>query len=140
MRYEKGKAMSAENVRWDAVVDSSRFWTEPSPAAESPPPAAGAGPVEVKIWLYGSLARASDKRPLELEFPQGFSLGDVFAELHRRYGEEFSERIMRADGCKHSHCRVYVDGLRVDDMKSPAHAGPSPALVEIILLAAIEGG
>lgn len=129
-------------VRWDAVVDRSRFWTETArpAAASSPSTEEITEQVTVKVWLYGSLARMLEKRPLELQLPQGFSLGDVLAELSRRYGEEFSDRVLGADGRKFSHCRVFVDGLRIEDLGTPVHAGASPATVEIILLAAIEGG
>jgi len=130
------------NIRWDAVVDRSRFWTEPSrPAAVSPPIKQEVpGQVVVEVWLFGSLARLLAKRPLELQLPQDFTVGDVLAELRARCGKEFSDRIMGADGRKFSHCRIFVDGLRAEDMGKPVHAGPSSARVEIILLAAIEGG
>ena len=129
-------------VRWDAVVDGSRFWAEPSRPASVPSHSTQeiTEPVTVKVWLYGSLARMLAQRPLELKLPQGFSVGQVMAELGRRYGEEFSDRVLGADGRKFSHCRVFVDGLRIEDLGTPVHAGTSPATVEIILLAAIEGG
>jgi len=129
-------------VRWDAVVDHSRFWADSSRPAKvsSPSTQEITKPVTVNVWLYGSLARMLEKRPLELQLPQGFSVGDVLAELGRRYGAEFTERIVGADGRKFSHCRVFVDGLRIEDMGVPVNAGASPAMVEIILLAAIEGG
>ncbi|MBI4292638.1 MAG: MoaD/ThiS family protein [Betaproteobacteria bacterium] len=129
-------------VRWDAVVDRSRFWTEASrPASASPASTQQiTEPVTVNVWLYGSLARMVEKRPLALQLPQGSSVGDVLAELGRRFGEEFTDRVVGADGQKFSHCRVFVDGLRMEDMGLPVDKGPSPATVEIILLAAIEGG
>lgn len=129
-------------VRWDAVVGSSRFWTEP------PRPAApartrekeSAAPVSVNVWLYGSLASVSAERPLVLELPYDFTVGEVLAELVRRYGEEFSDQVIGVDGKKLRHCRVFVDGHPADDPEAPVHTGPSPALVEMILLTAIEGG
>jgi hypothetical protein len=129
-------------VRWDAVVDRGRFRTEGShPATASSASAEPtAEPVKVNVWLYGSLARMLEKRPLELQLPQGSSVGDVLAELGRRFGGEFTDRVIGADGGKFSHCRVFVDGRRMEDMGLPVPKGPSPAMVEIILLAAIEGG
>lgn len=130
------------SVRWDAVVDKSNFWTEPSRPSTLPPtagPSAGA-PVAIKVWLYGALASASVERPLDLTLAHGFTVRDVFAELTRRYGDEFRERVIGADGRKFSHCRVFVNGLRVDDLGMPLSAAAAPAVVEIILLAAIEGG
>ncbi|MBI4290256.1 MAG: MoaD/ThiS family protein [Betaproteobacteria bacterium] len=130
------------SVRWDAVVDRSRFWTGPSHPApgQCTSRKEGAAPVTVNVWLYGSLASVMAQRPLPLPLSEGFTLGEVFAELDRRYGKAFSDRVIGADGKKFSHCRVFVDGLPADDFESPAPAGPSPAMVEIILLTAIEGG
>lgn len=129
-------------VRWDAVVERSRFWTgPPAPAAgQSTLKKEGAAPVAVDVWLYGSLASVMAKRPLQLQLSQGFSVGDVIAELGRRYGKVFSDRVIGADGRKFSHCRVFVDGMPAEDIEAPVTAGPSPAMVEIILLTAIEGG
>jgi hypothetical protein len=129
------------SVRWDAVVGSSRFWTEPPrPASEPSPTQEVASPVAVKVWPYGTLASVLAERPLELQLPEGFSVGDVLAELGRRYGPEFSDLVIGADGRKFRHCRVFVDGLPADDVETPVRVGRSPALVEIILLTAIEGG
>ena len=130
------------SVRWDAVVDKSRQWSgapRPAPASGSSE-REGAAPIRVKVWLYGMLASVSAERPLELRLGNSFSVADVLAELGRRYGQEFSDRVIGADGRKLSHCRVFVDGLPADDTEVPVHAGPSPALVEMVLLNAIEGG
>ena len=130
------------SVRWDAVVDKSRSWIgAASPIALPPAPSrVGAPPISVKVWLYGSLARILEERPVEVKLPEGFSVGDVMTELGRRYGKEFLDRVVAPDGHKLSHCRVYVDGLPADEVDTPVHAGSSPAVVEMILLTAIEGG
>ena len=128
------------SVRWDAVVGSSRFWTEPPRPASKPSTPEVASPVAVKVWPYGTLAGVLAERPLELQLPEGFSVGDVLAELGRRYGDEFSDLVIGGDGRKFRHCRVFVDGLPADDVETPVRVGRSPALVEIILLTAIEGG
>lgn len=130
------------SVRWDAVVDRSRFWTGPPQPAPGhcAPKKEGAAPVVVNVWLYGSLASVMARRPLALQLAEGFTLGEVFTELGRRYGKAFSDRVIGADGKKFSHCRVFVDGLPADDIEIPIPAGASPAMVEIILLTAIEGG
>ena len=128
------------SVRWDAVVGSSCFWTEPPrPAAKHSTPEV-ASPVAVKVWPYGTLASVLTERPLELQLAEGFSVRDVLDELGRRYGEAFSDLVIGGDGRKFRHCRVFVDGLPADDVETPVHVGASPALVEIILLTAIEGG
>lgn len=128
------------SVRWDAVVGDSGFWTEPPRPAAKPSASEVASPAAVKVWPYGTLAGVLTERPLELQLPAGFSVGDVLAELTRRYGAEFSDLVIGDDGRKLRHCRVFVDGLPADDVETPVRVGPSPALVEIILLTAIEGG
>lgn len=129
-------------VRWDEVVGSSRFWNEPPrPAAPVRSAEKGsAAALSVNVWLYGSLASVSAQRPVVLELPQDFTVGEVLAELVRRYGTEFSDQVMGPDGRKLRHCRVFVDGHPADDPDTPVHAGSSAALVEMILLTAIEGG
>src|ERR1035437_5835284 len=111
--------------RWDAVVDKSRF-ESPLPAA-TPKPAQerSSAPVPVKIWLYGELATLLPERPLVIDLADGFTLGDVYAELGRRCGEEFLSVVIRPDGKKSAHCRVFVDGLPVDDLETPVHVGLS---------------
>jgi len=130
------------SVRWDAVVGSSRFWTEPPRPASKPsaPKQEDSSPVAVKVWPYGTLAGVLAERPLALQLPEGFSVGDILAELGRRYGDEFSNLVIGGDGRKFRHCRVFVDGLPADDVETPVRVAQSPALVEIILLTAIEGG
>jgi len=130
------------SVRWDAVVGSSRFWTEPPRPTAKPSTSRQevASPVAVKVWPYGTLASVLAQRPLELQLPEGFSVGDVLDELSRRYGDEFSDLVIGSDGRKFRHCRVFVDGLPADDVETPVRVERSPALVEIILLTAIEGG
>lgn len=129
-------------VRWDAVVDKSRFWAEPSlPSAVPATPRQGSGaPTTAKVWLFGELAGFLAERPLELILPEGSTVGDLVAELGRRCGAGFLDKVVGADGRKFSHCRVFVNGLRADDLRMPISAGAAPAVVEIILLAAIEGG
>lgn len=64
----------------------------------------------------------------------------VIAELGRRCGGELLSLVADADGRKFNHCRVYVNGEPVEDVAKPVHAAESPALVEMILLTAAEGG
>ena len=128
------------SVRWDAAVGNSRFWIEPPRPAAKPSTPNVTSSVAVKVWPYGALASVLAERPLELQLPEGFTVADVLAELGRRYGDEFSDLAIGGDGRKLRHCRVFVDGLPADDIETPVQVGPSPALVEIILLTAIEGG
>lgn len=125
-------------VRWDAVVDGSRFWSEPEPRA---PEAARAGEaVPVQVWLFGQLAQAETERPLTLTLQTPFSVRDVIAELGRRCGSELLAKVTGPDGGKLKLCRVFVDGLPADDPDTPVNVQTSPAQVEMILLTGIEGG
>ena len=129
-------------VRWDAVVDRSEFWSEPQRPEATPSAPVGecASPVTIQVWPYGALAGVLAERPLTLQFPAGFSVSDVLDELGRRHGEAFRDLVIGSDGRKLRQCRVFVDGLSADDVDAPVQVGPTPALVEIILLTALEGG
>jgi hypothetical protein len=141
---EAAAAPTSTLQRWDAVVDKSRFCMEsPLPIAVSTGPrdtTTVAASVPVKIWLYGELATLLPERPLVVGLPDGFTLGEVFADLSKRCGQEFRDAVIRPDGKKSTHCRVFVDGLPVDDLDTPVHVGSSPALVELIVISATEGG
>ncbi len=131
------------DVRWDAVVVDNRFWTDPSePAAAPPDSQKNSAPVSLKVWLYGTLAKETDwqKRPIELQFQQGFKVADVIAELVRRYGEGFKYWVVGPNGKKLRHCRVTVDGFPADNEETPIYTKSSTAVLEMILLTAIEGG
>ena len=131
-------------VRWDAVVERNRFWSEhrsppACPAAARLTPCASAT-ASVQIWLFGSLADSVPERPLGLQFCNPFSIGDVIAELGRRCGAEFLSRVTAPDGGMLRHCRVFVNGEAVEDTGAPVCAQDSVAQIEMILLTAAEGG
>lgn len=123
-------------VRWDAAVGGSRFWSEPERGAAG---AAGA-PLAAQVWLFGRLARAAEKQPLSLALPNPFCVRDVIAELRRRCDAEALAPLTAASAGRLRDCRVFVDGLPVEDAGAPIEPRASPARVEIILLTAIEGG
>jgi len=127
-------------VRWDAVVagDRRRFESAPHAGARLTPRASAFA--SVQLWLFGSLAGAVPERPLELQFPLPFSIGDVIAELGRRCGDEFTSRVTSPDGSLLRHCRVFVDGEAVEDPRAPVCAPDPVAQIEMILLTAAEGG
>jgi hypothetical protein len=126
-------------VRWDAVVDRNRFWSEPArPAAGTP--ADASSHASVQVLLFGSLADAVPERPLTLRLCNPFSIGEVIAELGRRCGPGFLSRVTAADGTLLRHCRVYVKGEEVEDTRMPIRADGSAPQIEIIVLTAAEGG
>jgi hypothetical protein len=126
-------------VRWDAVVERGRFWSEPARPAVS----ALTDPnsqTSVQVFLFGSLADAVPERPLTLQLCNPFSIGDVFAELRRRCGSDFLSRITAGDGTLLRHCRIYANGEEVEDARMPIHADDNVSQIEIIVLTAAEGG
>jgi hypothetical protein len=125
-------------VRWDAVVASDRRRFEPAPRADARLTPCASASASVQIWLFGSLADALPERPVELQFPLPFSIGDVIAELGRRCGNEFISRVTSPDGSLLRHCRVFVDGEAVEDLR--ACVQDPVAQIEMILLTAAEGG
>ena len=54
--------------------DSASERPAPAAAPHAPPADRGGAPVAVRIWLYGSLARAGEERPLEVRLPPAFSI------------------------------------------------------------------
>ena len=126
-------------VRWDAVVQDSRFWSEAArPSREAP--AAGVN-CRVQVWLFGSLADGVRERPVTVEFHGPFSVGDVIAELGRRWGRIFLDKVTAPGGGILGYCRMFVNGESVDDSTAPIQTTTkSPTQIEMILLTAAEGG
>lgn len=127
------------NVRWDAAVGDSHFWSEQPPAARPAPGAAAHGTVEVRVWPFGILAASGVQRPIMLGLGEGFTLRNVIAGLETRFGAEFLDGMLDDKGELISHCRVFVDGRMIESLALPVPSGPQ-ANVEIILLVATEGG
>lgn len=127
-------------VRWDAVVEDKRFWSEPVRATPAVQAAETNAPVSVQVWLFGSLADAIDERPLTLEFQGPFAVDDVIAELGRRCGPGFLSKLTSSGGEPLRHCRVYLDGEEIEDTAATLRTGKACAQMEMILLTAAEGG
>ena len=125
-------------VRWDAVVQDNGFWSDTAhPSRETP---AADSNCCVQVWLFGSLADVFAERPLNVEIRGPFSVGDVIAEIGRRCGRAFLDRVTAPGGGILRYCRVFVNGESVDEATAPIQTTASPTQVEIILLTAAEGG
>ena len=125
-------------VRWDAVVQENSFWSE---CARPDTPVADANRLAcVQVWLFGSLADGVAERPLNVEIRGLFSVGDVIAEIGRRCGRAFLDRVTAPGGGILGYCRVFVNGQSVDDATAPIRTTESPTQIEMILLTAAEGG
>ena len=130
------------SVRWDAVVKNNTFWSMrrvPDATAAAPEAARVGAPVEVQVWLFGSLAGPEVRNPLTLQFAEGCALRDVFDELGRRLGPEFLRTLIGQSGELLNTCRVFLDGELAKDLATPISGGAA-ATVEIILFREIEGG
>ena len=126
-------------VRWDAAVGDSRFWSEQPLATRPAPAAATHGTVEVHVWPFGILAGSGVERPITLGLRDGFTLHHVIAGLEARFGAEFLDGMLDEKGELISHFRVFVDGHMIESLALPVPSGPH-VNVEIILLVATEGG
>lgn len=128
-------------VRWDAVVQDTGFWSECARRSPDAPVADADGLVRVQVWLFGSLADGVPERPVTVEFHGPFSVGDVIAELGRRWGRIFLDRVTAPGGGILGYCRMFVNGESVDDSTAPIQTTTkSPTQIEMILLTAAEGG
>ncbi len=127
-------------VRWDAVVDRS-LWdidTASPPLRESE--RAAAKELRAHVRLFGSLDPNGRNRSFDLTLPQPAFLQDVFRLLAQELGEEFLPRVLDPLGRKHSYCRLFVDGVAVDDANAPLPTSAETAQIEIVLLMGMEGG
>lgn len=94
----------------------------------------------VNVRFFGLLAAMAGERRVTLSLPEGSTLGDVVAELGKRFGQNFLDSIVRAPGEMHSYCQAFVNDTQVDDLAAGLEAGGPAAEVGLILLMASEGG
>ena len=94
----------------------------------------------VNVRLFGILAILAGERMVAFEMESGATVGDVLAELEKRFGREFVDRIFRVPGEMHSYCQVFVNDAQVNGLETKLKSNGSPAEVGIILLMASEGG
>ncbi len=129
------------HVRWDAVVDRSLVETSNARlAVQRVARAEPAGNIPVHVQLFGSLASIGTKRSFDFDMPGGAVVRDVLTMLGRGVGEEFLARVLDKSGSKHHYCRLFVDGVAVEDLESPLGTAADPTQIEIILLTGLEGG
>ncbi|CAG4882306.1 conserved protein of unknown function [Georgfuchsia toluolica] len=127
---EMGKA------RWDAVTNGADFWSE----ASVPPALPTDAPIDVRVWLFGSLAADDVPRPIVLRVAQGATAASVLIELGRVLGFERFTEVASGRGEKRSICRLFVDGREVEELSAPLSVRGGSADMEMIVLAGIEGG
>lgn len=130
------------SIRWDAVVgcNAALSCDAPPPRRRFAAPAEGQGQIAVQVRMFGALATLSAEQTIECELSAGATLADVFAVLGGRLGGEFLAHVLDPSGCKHRHCRLFVDGYPVEDLRTPLASTAGPNEIDIILLIAPEGG
>jgi len=128
-------------VRWDAVVDRAATGADtqvPSPSLRVPESSARSIPINVQ--LFGALAAAGGARSCKFELSAPATVADALAVLKERLGERLTANMLDHTGAKRRHCRLFVNGHPVEDVRAPLPASGEPAEIEIILLIAPEGG
>ena len=127
------------NVRWDDVVDFAVVQSPLTPAVQRWREEGGrASDVRVHVRLFGALASIATERSLNLVVPKPATVGAVVAALGGRLGDAFLTRVLDETGVKHRYCRLFVEGIPIEDMRTPINTDSIE--IEMILLVAIEGG
>lgn len=97
--------------------------------------------IAVSVWLFGALSTLGPKRPFVLKFSTGVSARQVIAAISERCGPAFLEQVLCTAGSLLRCCRVFADGLPVDDLDAPLLAGGGSTVeVEMIVMMSYEGG
>lgn len=129
------------SIRWDAVVDPATV------ERHRPPPLPvqrvidrNANSIRVRVQLFGALAALSGQQSVELALPAGVTVGDVIAILGDRLGEALMANVLDASGAKRRHCRLFVAGYPVEDLRTSLSPAVELTEIDIILLIAPEGG
>ncbi|HEY1364575.1 MAG TPA: MoaD/ThiS family protein [Xanthobacteraceae bacterium] len=133
----------APGIRWDAVVDPAATAHGADLARRRAVPRAidrGAGSVHVHLQLFGALAMLGSKRSIRLQVSAGTTIAELIALAQERLGVPLLAHLLDEAGEKHRHCRLFVGGYPVDELRNPLDAVDEPVEIDIILLIAPEGG
>jgi hypothetical protein len=130
--------VTSVGVRWDAVV-------APQTTKRSPPPVGrpicnSAQTIQVHLQLFGALATCCPRRSLCFEQPPGTTILNVLLAAEERLGASLLVHILDESGAKRRHCRLFVGGYAVEDLRTPLDGAIGRAEIDIILLIAPEGG
>ncbi len=96
--------------------------------------------ISVRVRLFGRLAGFADDGAVEVRIASGGGVRAVVAALGACCGPDFSAIVERTPGELARFCRVFVNGMQVDDLDTPLAADGKIAECEMILLLASEGG
>ena len=70
--------------------------------------------MKVKVRAFATLSNLLGGGFLEVELPEGSTVGDLLAELVRRFGKPFREAVMEEDGRLSKYVKVFVNGRDID--------------------------
>jgi hypothetical protein len=94
----------------------------------------------VTVRLFGILALLTHERVIHFLLPERATVGDVIAELGKRFGDDFLDRVLRVPGELHSYCSFFVNGEQVDDLNLEIAPDGAATDIGVILFMASEGG
>lgn len=94
----------------------------------------------VRVWLFGALSALSPERPMTLLFPAGCTSREVIEAMGERCGPALLDQVLEEGGSLLGCCRVFANGLAVEDLDAPLTGAGSAMDVEMILLMGYEGG
>ena len=128
---------SEAGVRWDAVVAPRAVAPYPTPRARVDH---GAASIKIHVQLFGALAAHHAERSLQFDQPAGTTVIDMLTVAEQRLGAPLLVHVLDERGAKRRHCRLFVDGYAVEDLRTPLEGATGRAEIDIILLIAPEGG
>ena len=70
--------------------------------------------MKVEVRAFATLSNLLGGGFLEVELPEGSTVGDLLAELVRRFGKPFREAVMEEDGRLSKYVKVFVNGRDID--------------------------
>ena len=87
--------------------------------------------MKVRVRAFATLSNLLGGGPLEVELPEGSTVGDLLSELARRLGRAFREAVMEG-GRLAEYVKVFVNGRDIDflsGLKTVLRDGDEVALI-----------
>lgn len=95
--------------------------------------------IAVRIKFMGDLPAIVGRRKLEIDLPEGDSVGDLLAALSDIYGEAFTSRVFAGPAELQHTVLVFVDGENIVEQNGLA-TKLGDGEVEVIMLPMFGGG
>lgn len=93
----------------------------------------------VRVTFMGELPSIVGQRSLQVDLPEGATVGELLEFLSKTYGEKFTCRAFSAPGKLHHTMLVFVDGENIKERGGLA-APLGDGEVEVIMLPMFGGG